>query len=262
MSIDQPDIPAGPETCLLINQYQQTLQSHALVKTSAWWERYMRGVIPFRGVGIPQNRKLLASWRIHNGIDQWSAERQLELALAFFAEPYAEDKLAGILYLQNHLQTQLPWQILLDRYQILFAKELIFDWNCCDWFCVRLMGPMIKLNGPDCALAVSNWKDAPYLWQARAALVSFINLDTQTQYIPLIFTICTTLIHRDERFAKTAVGWILHDISKHRPDLVSDFVHENLSLFSVESLKNALKYYDPEQRIATVKQFKKTLNKS
>ena len=63
----------------------------------------MKEVIPFRGVGIPANRELLAAWRKEYGIDKWSLERQLDIALEFFNEPIAEDKLAGILYLQKYL---------------------------------------------------------------------------------------------------------------------------------------------------------------
>jgi 3-methyladenine DNA glycosylase AlkD len=50
------------------------------------------------------------------------------------------------------------------------------------------------------------------------------------------------LIRRDERFAKTAVGWILRDLSKYDPETVAAFVRENLPYFSTESIRNALKY--------------------
>ena len=68
----------------LIQQYQKALETDASKKAKQWWETYMKGVIRFRGVGIPKNRELLFQWRKDNRIDKWSLENQLDLALALF----------------------------------------------------------------------------------------------------------------------------------------------------------------------------------
>jgi hypothetical protein len=94
-----------------ISALQQSLDDKATQKTKLWWERYMKGVIQFRGVGIPEIRTLIAAWIDQHSIKDFSIEEQLELALALFQEPMAEDKLAGILYLQYYLYDQLDWQI-------------------------------------------------------------------------------------------------------------------------------------------------------
>ncbi len=204
----------------------------------------MKGVIPFRGVGIPTNRKLLATWRAENGIDRWPVERQLEVALAFLGEPIAEDKLAGILYLQDYLDGELSWEVLVAEYEGIYANELIFDWNVCDWFCVRVLGPMVKSNGVKCAEAIASWREAEYLWQARSSVVPFVTVASESEYYSLIRKACVVLISREERFSKTAVGWVLHAISTHDESFVVSFVEENLESFSKESLGSALRYFD------------------
>jgi len=228
----------------LIHKHQVTMDAEASEKTKLWWERYMKGVIPFRGVGIPKNRELLGIWRKENGLDKWSLEKQLDLALAFFKESMAEDKLAGILYLQNFLCDKLSWKSVFIRYEELYAEKLIFDWNVCDWFCVRVLGATLKNNGKKCAAHLTLWKDAEYLWQARSSVVPFVNVATEQKYYPLIQDVCTTLIRRDERFAKTSVGWVLRDISKHDERFVKTFVQNNMTHFSNESMNNAMKYFD------------------
>ncbi|YAF95813.1 MAG: DNA alkylation repair protein [Nodularia sp. CChRGM 3473] len=90
----------------LITFLQESLENKATQKTKMWWEKYMKGVISFRGVGIPEIRDLIATWLNEYSIKDLSKENQLELALAFFQEPIAEDKLAGILYLQYYLYDQ------------------------------------------------------------------------------------------------------------------------------------------------------------
>lgn len=242
----------------LIQKHQAALEAEATEKTKQWWEKYMKNVIPFRGVGIPKNRELLAEWRKQNGIDKWSLEDQLELALAFFKEPIAEDKLAGILFIQNYLYNKLPWEVLLGKYTEIYEQELIFDWNICDWFCVRVLGPSIKDNGKECARAIASWKEASYLWQARSSVVPFVNLASESSYYPYIQEACAVLIERDERFSKTAVGWILRDISKHDEQFVVLFVDSHLEFFSKESLGNALKYFEKDRKNGYLQQLKKT----
>jgi len=241
----------------LIQKHQQALEAESTEKTKQWWEKYMKGVIPFRGIGIPRNRELLAEWRKTNGIDTWSLEDQLELALSFFKKPIAEDKLAGILFLQNFLYNKLPWEVLLEKYEEIYKRELIFDWNICDWFCVRVLGATIKDNGKQCAKAIANWKDADYLWQARSSVVSFVNLASESNYYPYIHDACTVLIDREERFSKTAVGWVLRDISKHDEQFVISFVDNHLKSFSKESLGNALKYFEKGMKNEYIQELKK-----
>jgi 3-methyladenine DNA glycosylase AlkD len=53
------------------------------------------------------------------------------------------------------------------------------------------------------------------LWQSRASLVAFVPVAGKRDYYPLIETRRQYMIKRDERFAKTSVGWILRDISKY-----------------------------------------------
>jgi 3-methyladenine DNA glycosylase AlkD len=240
----------------LITALQTSLEDKTTQKTKVWWEKYMKGVIQFRGVGIPEIRLLVAAWRDEYGIKDFSKADQLELALALLREPIAEDKLAGILYLQYYSYDQLDWEILLSKYETLYTDELIFDWNTCDWFCVRVLGPTIARNGLDCAKSISAWKTATNLWQARSSVVAFVKVASNQSYYPHIQASCHLLIQRQERFAKTSVGWILRDISKHDEQFVKLFVEQHLKYFSVESLRNTLKYLTREERERYVKMLK------
>ena len=116
----------------LIGHLQVSLDQIASKKTKEWWEKYLRNVIPFRGVGIPEIRERLAEWRLDYNIATWDKQEQLSIGLMLFESPIAEDKLAGKLFLQEYLYDQFEWQALLPKYEQLYAKGLIFDWNTCD----------------------------------------------------------------------------------------------------------------------------------
>jgi hypothetical protein len=54
----------------LIKSFQREMEKTASPKTKAWWKGHMKHVIPFRGVGIPKIRELLADWQVENGLNQ------------------------------------------------------------------------------------------------------------------------------------------------------------------------------------------------
>lgn len=210
----------------------------------------MKGSAPFMGVKMPVIRTVLHQWHREyvEGILEYPA--QIELALSLFDEPYTEEKLAGTLFLQEIL---LPAGVLdckrdVDRFAVLFADGKIYDWNTCDWFCVKVLGPLIREYGTECANRISGWRNAENLWQARASLVPFVKVADNSTYYPSIERTCRVLIRREERFAKTAVGWILRDVSKHDEAFVRRVIEENIEYFSTESLKNALKYFEEDDQ--------------
>jgi len=205
---------------------------------------------PFMGVKMPVIRTVLYQWHKDNVERILEYAEQLELALSLFDEEYTEEKLAGTLLLQEIL---LPSGAIkckrdINRFAALFGSKKIYDWNTCDWFCVKVLGPLIRENGLECANRISRWRSAENLWQARACLVPFVKVADSSVYYPNIEASCRVLIRREERFAKTAVGWILRDVSKHDVAFVRKVIERNIEHFSVESLKNATKYFEKDDQ--------------
>ncbi len=217
-------------------------------KKKAWWENYVKHDSCFRGVGMPQIREEMKQWYTKNSLDQLPINQQLELALSFIAEKYAEDKLAGILLLQIYLGDKFDYQFLLLQFAAIFKKKYITDWNICDWFCVKVLRALIQKNGLPCARAIAKWNTAKNVWQARCSVVAFANLATEKKYIRLLLDSNKKLIARHERFAKTAVGWTLREVSKTDQHTVAAFIQENRLHFSKESLANAIKYFDKNRK--------------
>ncbi len=227
----------------IINILQTSLEEISSEKKRLWWEKYMKNVIKFRGVGIPQIRDVLKEW-YQQYLKNLSYKEQTHIALELFRQDLAEDKLAGVLLLQNYLFDKNSLEYMISQYEIIFEEKLIYDWNICDWFCIRVLANTIKKYNFQAADMISSWKDDDYLWKARASVVAFIGFTNEDRYYKNIFNSSKVLIQRNERFAKTAVGWILHDIYKVNKQIVFNFINENLQYFDKESLKNSLKYCD------------------
>ena len=228
----------------------ELLSAKADPKAKAWWEGYVKESAPFLGVKMAEIRAIVQQWHQDEIADNLNLDQQVDLALTLFTGEYTEEKLAGTLFLQEILlpANAIQFDRDLNRFAALFQDNLIYDWNMCDWFCVKLLGDLIKKEGDSWAHGFAAWRDADNLWQARASLVAFVTVAENTTYYPLIEPSCQMLIQRPERFAKTAVGWILRDISKVDQAFVDRVVTQNIAHFSTESLKNATKYLSKEEQ--------------
>jgi 3-methyladenine DNA glycosylase AlkD len=229
-----------------VERLQDRLQQAADPKTKAWWEGYMKGAIPFRGVKMADIRSAVHHWAEQSGVTARSPDELRELALSLIRLTYCEDKLAGVLVLQEIL---LPARAIrcpadLPRFASLFNEGHIYEWNTCDWFCVRVLGPLAQLEGEGCARSIADWREADNLWQRRAAGVAFVNLAQRGEqnfpgFTDMLLEVCAATARSPERFAQTGTGWVLRELSHAEPARVTDFIEDHLTELSREAVRYA-----------------------
>ena len=112
-----------------LNNLKENLKSriekYSDEKRKEWFENYIKHNTKYRGVEITKVRAELKEWYIHEKIGELPFDVQLNLALSFFEEDYAEDKFSGILFLQLYLYNKIDYQELLTRFESIFENGLI-----------------------------------------------------------------------------------------------------------------------------------------
>jgi 3-methyladenine DNA glycosylase AlkD len=206
-----------------------------------WLENYVKHDVRSLGVGIPQIRQTIKSTEKKFQLEQLPPEAQAEMLHGLMRQEYTDFKLAAILYLQlygNHWPTKQKLTLISEW----FDKEWIRDWNVCDWLCVRILSPLLDGDPGVCIKVFKAWNHSHYLWKARASLVPFAQSKTLIQHHEIVKALSATLIQREERFCKTAVGWVLREFSRHDPDFVLTFLDQYSEWSTPEVLRNAKKY--------------------
>jgi 3-methyladenine DNA glycosylase AlkD len=226
----------------LIQDFQQRCDRAADPATKDWFEAYLKGVIPYRGLKLPQVKTIFKAW--YPCVEALPLPEQVAMALALLAMDYAEDKLAGIVWLEERLGPRgaIGYQADLPRLARLFQSGAIADWSTCDWFCVRVLQGMVQREGADCAVAIAAWREAENLWQRRASCIPFVGLakrgeENFTGFTGLMLTVAETVVQSPERFAQTGVGWLLRELWRSEPERVVAFVEQHLGQFSAEGLR-------------------------
>ncbi|MEN8228677.1 MAG: DNA alkylation repair protein [Bacteroidota bacterium] len=228
----------------IVEELKQTGRS---VKAD-WWNRYLKGTIPFIGAGIPEIRKILLERNRTEGLDQLPMNRQVGMVNRLIKGRFAEEKLAAILYIQLFWLGKQKNSFLLSLISDWFDERYIFDWNTTDWLCVKVLTPMVDSQDPQVIWILKQWNRNSYLWKARASLVPFAQARTIQDHAVEIQKFSDILIRREERFAKTAVGWVMREYSKHDEEFVLAFLSKHVKYTPSEVKRNALKYYRQSTR--------------
>lgn len=206
-----------------------------------WLENYVKHHVKSLGVGIPQIREIVKSAEKEYNLSTLSFVEQKQMLDELMQGVYTEHKLATIVYLQLYWKNVESDKILRLVSQW-FDKGWITDWNVCDWLCVRILGPLIDMNPLQILGELFRWNKEENQWKIRASLVSFASCKTIGAHRETIYDFSLTLIKREERFCKTAVGWVLRQYSKIDETFVIDFLEKHKAWTTKEVIKNATKY--------------------
>ena len=236
-------------TLTLTNQIAQVADD----KTKQWFDNYLKGAIEYRGVKTPVVAKLVSSWKQAHTLSHYSIEEQLALCELLIQSRFAEDKFAGIIYIQKYLCSKLAYQRLVSFCANLFEQGYFFDWSTTDWFCVRVLDPTIVRHGLPAAEAIASWHTAENLWQRRASIVSFRHATKDSQYHDIIKRVIQDLVTEDHRFIQTGVGWVLADLSKPYPDEAETLFRKYLSQLSREVINRHTKHIDAHKELKQLK---------
>jgi 3-methyladenine DNA glycosylase AlkD len=226
----------------------EELQEKSVPKKADWWNSYLKGKIPFMGLGMPEIRKILLDLNRMADLEHLPMNRQVGIVNGLMRGYFAEQKLAAILYVQLFWLGKKKNTFLLSLINDWFDDRLIYDWNTTDWLSVKLIAPMLLSDDEKVLWFLKRWSRDPYLWKARAGLVPFAVCPRKEDYAPVIERGADILIRRPERFAKTAVGWVLREYSKVDEAFVLNFLSRHVKYTTSEVKRNALKYYRQKTR--------------
>lgn len=221
---------------------QDKIASIGKPEKAKWLENYVKHDIKSKGVGIPEIRQIIKEVNKEYKLTERESSEQIELLNDLMSQEYTEDKLSAILYLQIFWKNINERQIL-DLISKWFDKNLITDWNVCDWLCVRIITPILDNWTEQTLTELRKWNNDKNLWKARASLVPFAQCKTIDQHENIIKEFSIGLIKRDERFCKTSVGWVMREYSKIDKNFVKTFLADYENWTTKEVVRNATKYF-------------------
>lgn len=211
-------------------------------KRAAGEKAYLKSPLRFHGVCAADVTLACREFlRDRDGL----ARRELRAIVdELFRSDYHDLRSAGIGLLERRLELldtkDLPWLIGLVRRSP--------GWAHVDWLATRVIGPVVS-NSPRCAATLRAWARDEDFWVRRTALLAQERaLRAGGGDFDLFEEVATPMLPEKEFFIRKAIGWVLREVSKKRPELAYRFLRAHRAAVSGLTLREGAKYLPSEQR--------------
>jgi len=203
---------------------------------------YLKSELDFHGVTVPVVRSAAREFcRENPGLTR---PHLRALVSALFETRFHDLRSVGIAILECRADllttTDLPWLIELAR--------TAANWAHVDWLATKVLGRALP-TGTALGQLLTRWSRDPSLWVRRSALLAqHDSLRAGAGDFALFARIARPLVSEREFFIRKAIGWVLREVSKKRPNLSFEFLLAELGAVSGLTLREGAKYLSAAQR--------------
>jgi len=230
-----PKRPAGPTIADWTRELERTLRARGSPARAAGAKRYLKSDLDFLGVDADGLRTTAGEFlTAHPGLGR---AELLRLVDALWRTRLFELRSVGVALLERRPEALRAAD--LPRLERLLRRA--GTWAHVDWIAVHLVGPLVEAH-PELAARLDRWVEDPDFWLRRSALLALL--------LPLrrgagdwrrFVRYADAMLDEREFFIRKAIGWVLRETAKRRPERVRAYLATRLDRLAGLTLREASK---------------------
>ena len=169
-----------------------------------------------------------------------------ELVATLWQDPVFDMRGAAIAVLERRQRE-------LDASDLELVESLLrssYTWALVDWISTKVVAPVVSRE-PVAKDRLRRWSGDDDFWVRRAAMLSLLpDLRAGGGDFDLFASFAVSMLEEKEFFIRKAIGWVLRDTSRRRPELVAGFVREHRCRMSPLTYREATRNLPPKLREA------------
>jgi len=200
--------------------------------------RYLKSSLEHVGASVPATRK------VAKGAGALEHGELIAVVEALWARPVHECRAAAVELLDLHGATMIPEDITLIERMIRESGT----WALVDGLAASVTGPLVERH-PELNATLDRWAQDPDFWVRRSALLALLlALRRGEGDFARFGTYADPMLGEREFFIRKAIGWILRDTARKRPQLVFDWLLPRAGRASGLTVREATKRLSADQR--------------
>ena len=221
------------------------LRARAVPERAAGEKAYLKSDLTHYGASVPAMRAAVRAAMAGVALNHDSLVALVEV---LWAEPVHERRAAAVELLEAH-------RGLLGVADAELLERLLREsrtWALVDSLAASVVGPLTEAD-PAWGPILDRWAADGDFWIRRSALLAhLIPLRTGGGDWARFTRFADAMLEEKEFFIRKAIGWILRDTARRRPELVFDWLLPRAARASGLTVREAVKYLAPEQRDAVL----------
>jgi 3-methyladenine DNA glycosylase AlkD len=223
-------------------EIERALRAAGSPERAAGSRAYLKSTLEFTGTTVPVLRAQLRAWRRDRpGLTR---DELVAVATELWARPVFECRLFAALLLAAGERLLTPADApLLER--LLRESQ---TWALVDSLAVDVAGPLAE-RYPELAGTLDRWAADGDFWLRRSALLALLKpLRRGEGDFDRFAGYADQMLAEREFFVRKAIGWVLRETGKHRPDLVDGWLTPRVHRVSGVTIREAVKPLPPARR--------------
>ena len=205
-------------------------------------QAYLKSELRFYGAHVPEIRQAGADFA--RGHPDLTRAELRAIVTALYATDWHEYRSVSIALLGRYTarlrDSDLPWLVGLVR-----SSD---TWAHVDWLAADIIGGVVE-RYPASLKRLPVWAKDRSFWVRRTALLAQLRvLSRGAGDFGLFARLAAGMLDEREFFIRKAIGWILREVSKKRPELTYGFLGDHRGAVSSLSLQEGAKYLPAPMR--------------
>lgn len=220
---------------------EDTLRRLGDPERAASEKAYLKSDLEFAGVTVPVMRTAIAAWTKElGGLDH---DRLTAVVRALWPRPLYECRQSAVILLERNAKLLGPADIELLEHLLRNSGT----WALVDGLAANVAGVVAERH--DLTATLDRWATDPDFWVRRSALLALLRpLRRGEGDFARFARYADAMLEEKEFFIRKAIGWVLREVAKKRPELVAAWLGPRVHRASGVTVREAIKYLPPETR--------------
>jgi len=215
--------------------WERALREQGGAARAASEKAYLKSDMEFAGTGVPAIRTMVAAWcKAH---PRCTHDELTGLVRALWASPLYECRQAAVVLLERRGRLLGPADMPLLEHLLRTART----WALVDGLAINVAGGLTERHG-ELGQVLDRWAADEDFWFRRSALLALLrplragggDFDRFSRY-------ADAMLAEREFFIRKAIGWVLREVAKRRPELVASWLGERVHRASGVTVREAVK---------------------
>jgi 3-methyladenine DNA glycosylase AlkD len=220
----------------LIERVEERLRAVATPERAASEQRYLKSDLTFLGATV---------WQIQAIVKEIAAEQRsmghdelMELVESLWAAPVHERRMASVIMLER-------FRTLLSADDLPVIERLLREsrtWALVDGLAADVVGNLLTHDPVGVSTVMDRWASDDDFWIRRSSLLAELRPIRDGAPLGRFLARADAMLEEREFFIRKAIGWVLREASKKRPDEVAAWVGPRTGRASGVTMREAVKY--------------------
>lgn len=222
--------------------FERGLRALGSPQRAASQKAYLKSDLEFAGVSVPAMRAEVTSWcKERAGLRR---DRLTAMARALWTSPLYESRQSAVLLLERNARLLTVDDAPLIEHMLRTSST----WALVDGLASNVAGHLAE-RFDAMAPTLDRWAGDPDFWIRRSAMLALLGpLRRGEGDFERFARYADAMLEEKEFFIRKAIGWVLREVAKRRPELVASWLGPRVHRASGVTVREAVKPLPPHVR--------------